>query len=329
MNAADIARLLAQKIDGLARDLLPNGHKEGAEWRCGWVAGEPGNSLGVHLPGAKAGIWCDFTTKESGDALDLIAAVNGTDLKDAWIWAHQWLGLQIDAPAARSQQPSSPRLQQPTAQKQKQNEDDNPERWQRPWHSAKPIAGTLAQIYLRARGLDFEDPDGEVLRFTPKHWRRNENDQPEHHPALLGLLRDTHTGEACGIHNIYLLPSGVDRLRDRKAKTTWGRKAGAAVMLDPFYSPLYGLVIVEGIETSLSVLIAQLHPVWAVCGAGSVAVFPVLGGIETLTIAADNDGPGQKAAATCAARWLEAEREVLIITPPGAKDWAEARRAAP
>ena len=61
MKAGDISRQLAARVDGLVRDLLPGGHREGHEWRCGSVAGEPGNSLGVHLTGSKAGVWSDFS----------------------------------------------------------------------------------------------------------------------------------------------------------------------------------------------------------------------------------------------------------------------------
>jgi hypothetical protein len=49
--------------------------------------------------------------------------------------------------------------------------------------------------------------------------------------------------------------------------------------------------------------------------AGNLANFPVLEGIESLTIFADRDqsGTGQGAAAECADRWLDAGREVRIF----------------
>jgi hypothetical protein len=321
MNAAGISRLLAQKIDALARELLPNGHKEG---RCGSVGGEPGNSLGVHLTGTKAGLWSDFAPGVGGDALDLVSAVLGLDLKEAWIWAHRWLGLQEGEPSARPQQPSAP--------KRKVSDDDtNRERWRRPWTEARPFCGTLGGTYLENRGRRFwhDLPDGSVLRFLPRHPRKNpETDQVEYHPALLGLFRDVRTGEACGIHNIYLRVDGSDRLRDRKAKTSWGRAQNAAVMLNHFGAPVCGLVICEGIETGIALSESHLKPIWALTSASNMSVFPVLGGIECLTIAADNDEPGQKAATACAERWHAARREVLIITPT-AGDWADGWRPAP
>ena len=72
-------------------------------------------------------------------------------------------------------------------------------------------------------------------------------------------------------------------------------------------------------------MLADLAPVWCCGGAGNLAAFPVRGGIEALTIAADADEPGQKAAESVAARWRDAGREAVIIAPP-AGDWADARR---
>jgi hypothetical protein len=48
----------------------------------------------------------------------------------------------------------------------------------------------------------------------------------------------------------------------------------------------------------------------------------VLAGVEALTIAADADEPGQRAAETLADRWREAGRKVSIVAPP-AGDWAD------
>lgn len=48
-----------------------------------------------------------------------------------------------------------------------------------------------------------------------------------------------------------------------------------------------------------------------------MAAFPVLPGIEALTLLVDHDanGAGQDAAAACARRWLAAGREVIRLTP--------------
>lgn len=318
MTAAEIARLLAERVDRLVADLLPAGHREGAEWRAGSVAGEAGHSLGVHLSGSKAGIWSDFAAGIGGDALDLVRAALGIDTPGAIRWARRWLGLDDGAAAIPMRPVSAPAQSSPVA---------DPARWRRPWHAASPVVGTLAEAYLAARGLAYADPAGDVLRFAPRRARLSPDSQLEHHPALLALLRDVRSGDACGTINVYLAQDGRDRLRDRKGKTSTGRAGGAAVMLDDYADVTLGLAICEGVETGMALQLADLRPVWALGGAGNLAAFPVLGGIEALTIAADADDAGQRAAEICAARWREAGREVAIIAPP-AGDWADGRRGA-
>jgi hypothetical protein len=316
MKAPDIARMLAGRIDQLVRDLLPAGHREGHEWRCGSVAGEAGDSLGVHLTGPKAGVWGDFiSADQKGDALDLVRECLGLDMPAALCWSRRWLGIE-DGDVVPTRRPAA------TARTPKTL--SNPGRWAKSWEAARPIAGTLAETYLTSRGLRFDDREGQVLRFAVLHPRRNADGELERHPALLALLSDIRTGEPSGLINVYLRPDGTDRLRDPKSKTSWGCAGGSAVMLSAFDEPTLGLTICEGVETGISLLMADLAPVWCCGGAGNLAAFPLLGGIEALTIAADADEPGQKAAESVAARWRETGREAVIVAPLGG-DWADAR----
>ena len=94
-------------------------------------------------------------------------------------------------------------------------------------------------------------------------------------------------------------------------------------MLSGFAEPTYGLTICEGVETGLGLLMAGLAPVWCCGGAGNLARFPVLRGIECVTVATDADEPGRRAAAAVAERWRAAGREVVIVAPP-IGDWADA-----
>ena len=95
LDAAGIAEQLRDRIDALARQLLPNGrHGPGRTYRCGSIAGEEGQSLCVWLDGPKRGRWRDYAADSGGDALDLVAAtVCGRDLGRALSWARDWLGL--------------------------------------------------------------------------------------------------------------------------------------------------------------------------------------------------------------------------------------------
>lgn len=83
----------------VAEMLLPNGRKEGSEWRVGSLGGEKGQSLGVCIAGAKAGVWNDFQSGDGGkDLIDLWAAVKGVSLSEALQEARAYLG--VTRPAA-------------------------------------------------------------------------------------------------------------------------------------------------------------------------------------------------------------------------------------
>jgi len=94
LTAKQISQLLAQRVDSVVSYLLPNGKREGHEWRTGSVDGEPGKSLGVHLTGEKAGVWCDFNGGQGGDLLDLWAFNRNLNLSEAIKEAKAWLGIE-------------------------------------------------------------------------------------------------------------------------------------------------------------------------------------------------------------------------------------------
>lgn len=98
-NASEISAALAAQAEQIAAFLLPSGKRKGAEWCAGSTAGDAGESLKVHLSGAKAGIWADFSTGEGGDLLDLWMAVKGLEFVPTLKEAKSYLGIRDDAPA--------------------------------------------------------------------------------------------------------------------------------------------------------------------------------------------------------------------------------------
>lgn len=94
IRAADMAAMLAAQAETTARHLLPNGKRAGQEWCAGSVGGEAGDSLKVHLTGRKAGVWCDFASGESGDLIDLWAAVRGLDMRATLAEVREYLGVR-------------------------------------------------------------------------------------------------------------------------------------------------------------------------------------------------------------------------------------------
>jgi hypothetical protein len=191
----------------------------------------------------------------------------------------------------------------------REREDDEPARIRtalQRWEHSGTIAGTLAEKYLASRGLAY---GGDAIRYRA-------NDR-----TMVALMTDAVTAEPTGVHVTYL--DGAGRKITRKM---YGRAGGAVVRLSADEDVYYGLGIGEGIETCLATGFA---PIWACLSAGTMERFPVLAGIDAITIFADRDHAGMSAANACGRRWHEANKEVEIVAPSeiGA-DFADEMEAA-
>ncbi|MBI3441576.1 MAG: toprim domain-containing protein [Proteobacteria bacterium] len=183
------------------------------------------------------------------------------------------------------------------------------------WQQCLPAAGSLVEIYLKHRNLSLI-PDAPV-RFHPVCPRGKER-----LPAMVSLMTDAVTNEPCGIHRIYLKDDGSGKVDSEPQKAMLGRATGAVVRLSSDDAVTTGLGIVEGIENGLAILGFGFAPVWSALSAGGISGFPVLPGIEALTIFADHDNAGLNAARACASRWAGAGNEVTIRKPLKAgSDW--------
>jgi putative DNA primase/helicase len=176
------------------------------------------------------------------------------------------------------------------------------------WNEARNPHDTLAAAYLASRGLALGgDLAGDVIRFHPK--LKLEGVLVG---AMLALFRDVASNEPCGIHRTFL--DGEGRKLCRKML---GSTRCAAIKLDADETVTHGLHVGEGLETCLAARLAGFRPVWALGSAGAIETFPVLPGIDAITVLGElNDGgANHRAAQACAARWLEAGREALIVAP--------------
>ena len=112
MNAGELKQRMGRQAQEIARLLLPQGKRKGAEWKAGNTTGEPGDSLSVRVTGEKAGMWKDFASGEGGDLLDLWMACKGLSLVEAMKEAKQYLGIRDDFPKPPEKvyrRPESPR----------------------------------------------------------------------------------------------------------------------------------------------------------------------------------------------------------------------------
>jgi hypothetical protein len=247
----------------------------------------------MRLSGGKRGLWYDFERGEGGDVLDLIARKHGIRVGEAIrIAEREYLGGPEMQLAAGGRPPCTlPAV--PNAAK------DRIKVALRIWGETGPLTGTLGECYFVAhRTLDVRLLDLDALR-----WHAQSR-------AVVALMTDPITSEPVGIHRTFLDADGA-----KAERKMLGRQG--VVRLSPNEQVTTGLGISEGVEDGISILLLGWSPVWAATSAGALARFPVLAGIEALTLFSDADEPGIQAAGTCAKRWCTAGREACLVNGKG------------
>ena len=188
------------------------------------------------------------------------------------------------------------------------------------WKCARPIVGTIAETYLRGRGISCELPA--TLRFLA-------SGRPDRHPAMIaafGLADEPAPGllairdeAVTGVHLTLLRPDGSGKADVEPNKLMIGRSLGSPIVVAP-PNDLLGLALVEGIEDALSLHQATGLGAWA---AGAASRFPALAEtvpavLDLVHVGADPDPAGEAGArgalAALHARHIAARR----LIPGGA-----------
>ena len=146
-------------------------------------------------------------------------------------------------------------------------------------------------------------------------------------PAIVAPVSNAD-GQNIAVHVTYLTADGkkIAVGANGKARRMYGRISGGLVVLEDA-DPEKPFIIGEGIETAYSAMQITGFPGGAALSAGNLAKVHLPNAAEYI-IAADNDGPGRKAAAALAKR-LRAEGKRLRIAMPSSKgaDWNDVIRA--
>ena len=188
---------------------------------------------------------------------------------------------------------------------------------------AVPATGTLVETYLASRGLTLPPTSPLLYLAGAYHWPTGLR-----LPAMLAPIVNIHTNEIQAAHLTFLKADGTGKANVSTPRLYVGPKSGGCVKLTPDDAVEYGLALAEGVETAL-VGVAAYYPTWACLDAGNLAAFPALNGITSLTVLADNDGAGMKAAHEVAQRWKDAGKRVRVIAPPEkGTDWNDAIQGA-
>ena len=303
MTARELAAALAERAEPFCRRYLPHGRRQGRHWFAGDIHGAPGRSLWMCLaPPGHPGLWTDSTTGQRGDPLELLRLRFGDAPPERAIAeAHAFLAAAGDTAPAMRRQPSPHallhRAQAPI----------------RMWNLCRPIHGSHAEAYLRARGL--EHCSGlPSLRFHPRLFYRGADDSHHALPALVAAVTD-HDGRFTGVQRTYLdhrRPAKADISNPRKAL---GRIHGCAVHLGEAHTLL---VVAQGIETALALRTACPElPVAATLTAASLGAFIAPARVTRLLIARDNDGASARAAGRLLARCRDRALTAAVIAAEG------------
>ena len=296
--AAAIAAALAERAEEVCRRYLSHGRRQGRYWVAGDLDGARGRSLFVRLHGpGTPGKWTDAAVGSHGDLLDLIRhRTDAPTLRVALDHARAFLAL-----------PASPAASDPGAY-------DATEAARRLWRRCRPVDGTHAEAYLRARGLArCRFP---ALRFHPE-LRYREGSAVRRLPGLVAAVTGDD-GAVQGVHRTWLDPR-----RPAKADVASPRKAlgcirGLAVRFGTPTGGVATLLVGEGIETVLSLVTAVPEiTAAAVLSAGSLGAFSAPPACRRVVIARDDDPEGERAAERLARRCARAGVAATVIVPEG------------
>lgn len=181
------------------------------------------------------------------------------------------------------------------------------------WDEAQPIAGTVAENYLRGRGITCDLPQS--LRF---HGSCFHGPTARRYPALVAAVQ---AASLPAVHRTYLRADGSGKADIDPAKMMLGAVSGGAVRL----TDAPGLLVVaEGIETALSLASGLLRgpaTVWAALSTSGIRGLRLPDQPGRLTIAPDGDMAGRESANALAARAHALGWQVMLLPAPDGRDW--------
>ncbi|MDZ7709228.1 MAG: toprim domain-containing protein [Roseovarius sp.] len=184
-----------------------------------------------------------------------------------------------------------------------------------------PISGTIAERYLRGRGITCALPS--TLRYHPSCWHAS----AKRFPALVARVEGS---DGAAIHRTYLAPDGRGKAAVTPDKAMLGAVAGGAVRLTQGPG---ALLIGEGIESTLSAFILHGDPTanaWAALSTSGLRGLrlPSVGNAGTvgtsrpsLVIAVDGEKAGRDAGRDLAERAAGLGWQVGIMDPGDGADW--------
>lgn len=267
----------------------------GDEWKCCCpFHNDRSPSLSIYSGGKR---WYCFGCGKGGDVIDFVRELHQIEFRAAAAML-----AAGDMPAVAV----TPIIDAPERTKEERIEEARAI-----WRAASPATGTLAETYLRFRGLDLSIP--ETIRFT---WLTYGNHGPKH-PCLVAVITGPDN-RLSGIQRTYLAADGRGKANVRKPKLSLGRISGGAIRLAP---AAYELIVCEGVEDGLTLQQEMGRAVWVAAGAGNMHKmrFPSL--VTRVTVGGDADETGRAGAAAAEEAFKVSGIRCRSIFPIAAKDF--------
>lgn len=225
--------------------------RRGDMWACCPFHGEKSPSFHVL---DQRGIYHCFGCGKTGDVIGFLMDQTGKSFSEAMEVLGGRAELVVD-PAERAKAEADRRQRQEDAQRQQAADEARVRESARDiWRQSAPMIGTLAEVYLRGRGIDFPLERFTSIRF---HGRLRYKDQATdqilgYFPALVAGVQDPG-GNFRAIWRIYLDEAGNKNAAVPNAKLGLGNftESGGAVRLG---EPDGQANVCEGIETGFGIV---------------------------------------------------------------------------
>lgn len=189
------------------------------------------------------------------------------------------------------------------------------------WKASVPVAGTLAEAYLVARGL--AGPFPRALRFNPATILGSGTDKRVM-PAMIAAVENDLGLVA--VQRTFLDPGDVLRKPIAKPKVSLGPLGTAAIRLTPATDEL-GLA--EGIEDALSASRWFGTPTWALGGVERLAFVAIPEKVRRVIVYADRGRAAERLLEKARDHLTANDRELVVRVPERHDDWNDAWRARP
>lgn len=187
------------------------------------------------------------------------------------------------------------------------------------WKASVPIAGTLAEEYLLARGLS--PPYSKALRFNPATILGS-GPTKRIMPAMIAAAENDIGVTA--VQRTFLDPEDVLRKPIPKPKVSLGLIGSAAIRLAPATDEL-GLA--EGIEDALSAMEWFGTPTWALGGVERLAFVAIPERVRRVIVYADRGRAAERLLEKARDHLTANGRELIPRLPQHHDDWNDAWRA--